>query len=96
MQSRSIYPNLNPPSLFLPFIGCLVNALTIPLTMKFRAGWNDQELVMVDMARIAEVNLVNGRVASSTWGWEATGPFNPAVSSPGEIKRAAAAPIQER
>jgi tRNA-dihydrouridine synthase B len=28
--------------------------LTIPLTMKFRAGWNDRELVMTDMARIAE------------------------------------------
>ncbi len=28
--------------------------LSIPLTMKFRAGWNDQELVMEDMARIAE------------------------------------------
>jgi len=28
--------------------------LTIPLTMKFRAGWNDQELVMVEMARIAQ------------------------------------------
>ena len=42
----------------LPLVRNLVvacrNALTIPLTMKFRAGWNDQELVMVDMARIAE------------------------------------------
>src|SRR5471032_1398215 len=28
--------------------------LTIPLTMKFRTGWNDQELVMVDMAKLAE------------------------------------------
>jgi tRNA-dihydrouridine synthase B len=28
--------------------------LKIPLTMKFRAGWNDRELVMVEMARIAE------------------------------------------
>ncbi len=28
--------------------------LTIPLTIKFRAGWNDQELVMVEMARIAQ------------------------------------------
>ena len=28
--------------------------LTLPLTMKFRAGWNDQELVMVEMAKIAE------------------------------------------
>jgi nifR3 family TIM-barrel protein len=29
-------------------------AITIPLTMKFRAGWNDQELVTVRMARLAE------------------------------------------
>jgi len=29
-------------------------AITIPLTMKFRAGWNDQELVAVNMARLAE------------------------------------------
>jgi tRNA-dihydrouridine synthase B len=28
--------------------------LKIPLTMKFRAGWNDKELVMTDMGRIAE------------------------------------------
>ena len=29
-------------------------AVSIPLTAKFRAGWNDQELVHVRMARIAE------------------------------------------
>ncbi|HYL74830.1 MAG TPA: tRNA dihydrouridine synthase DusB [Bryobacteraceae bacterium] len=29
-------------------------AITIPLTMKFRAGWNDRELVAVNMARLAE------------------------------------------
>src|SRR5208282_727832 len=29
-------------------------AITIPLTMKFRAGWNDRELVTVQMARLAE------------------------------------------
>src|SRR4051794_17956256 len=29
-------------------------AITIPLTCKFRAGWNDQELVAVRMARLAE------------------------------------------
>ena len=29
-------------------------AITIPLTMKFRAGWNDQELVAVGMAKLAE------------------------------------------
>jgi len=29
-------------------------AISIPLTMKFRAGWNDRELVAVQMARLAE------------------------------------------
>jgi nifR3 family TIM-barrel protein len=29
-------------------------AISIPFTMKFRAGWNDQELVAVGMARLAE------------------------------------------
>jgi nifR3 family TIM-barrel protein len=29
-------------------------AIRIPLTMKFRAGWNDQELVHLRMARLAE------------------------------------------
>jgi tRNA-dihydrouridine synthase B len=31
-------------------------AITIPLTMKFRAGWNDHELVAVKMAKLAEDN----------------------------------------
>src|SRR5690348_6338950 len=29
-------------------------AISIPFTMKFRAGWNDEELVAVKMARVAE------------------------------------------
>src|SRR5689334_14106638 len=29
-------------------------AISIPFTLKFRAGWNDDELVMVEMARLAE------------------------------------------
>src|SRR5215470_10568355 len=29
-------------------------AITIPLTLKCRAGWNDQELVAIQMARLAE------------------------------------------
>jgi tRNA-dihydrouridine synthase B len=29
-------------------------AITIPLTMKFRAGWNDRELVAIRMAKLAE------------------------------------------
>jgi nifR3 family TIM-barrel protein len=30
------------------------SAISIPLTCKFRAGWNDHELVHVEMARLAE------------------------------------------
>ena len=30
------------------------SSISIPLTMKFRAGWNDQELVAVRMAQLAE------------------------------------------
>jgi nifR3 family TIM-barrel protein len=30
------------------------SAISIPLTMKFRAGWNDREIVTVEMARLAE------------------------------------------
>src|SRR5215469_4736270 len=30
------------------------SAISIPLTMKFRAGWNDRDLVAVRMARLAE------------------------------------------
>jgi tRNA-dihydrouridine synthase B len=33
-------------------------AISIPLTCKFRAGWNDQELVAVHMAKIAEASGV--------------------------------------
>ncbi|MFN7998604.1 MAG: tRNA dihydrouridine synthase DusB [Bryobacteraceae bacterium] len=33
-------------------------AISIPLTIKFRAGWNDEELVAVQMARLAEDNGV--------------------------------------
>jgi len=29
-------------------------AITIPFTMKFRAGWNNEELVAVKMAKLAE------------------------------------------
>jgi nifR3 family TIM-barrel protein len=42
----------------LPLVECLLRevrkAITIPLTLKCRAGWNDQELVAVQMARLAE------------------------------------------
>lgn len=35
-------------------------AITIPFTMKFRAGWNDEELVAVKMAQLAENNGLQG------------------------------------
>ena len=42
----------------LPLVERLLNevrrAIAIPFTMKFRAGWNDSELVAVRMARLAE------------------------------------------
>ena len=42
----------------LPLVETLLKtvrrAITIPFTCKFRAGWSDQELVMVEMARMAE------------------------------------------
>jgi nifR3 family TIM-barrel protein len=44
----------------LPLVDRLLKAvrksITIPLTMKFRAGWNDQDLVHVTMAKMAEDN----------------------------------------
>ncbi len=42
----------------LPAIGRIFDAVrsavTIPFTVKFRAGWNDQEIVCVELARMAE------------------------------------------
>ncbi len=42
----------------LPLVGNILRsvraAISIPLTMKFRAGWNDRELVAVKMAKLAE------------------------------------------
>jgi nifR3 family TIM-barrel protein len=42
----------------LPLVETLLRtvrqAITIPFTCKFRAGWNDEELVMIEMARLAE------------------------------------------
>jgi tRNA-dihydrouridine synthase B len=44
----------------LPLVDSLLRevrkAITIPFTMKFRAGWNDEELVAVKMAKLAEDN----------------------------------------
>ncbi len=42
----------------LPLVGRLLSAVraavSIPFTMKYRAGWNDQELVFIEMAKVAE------------------------------------------
>src|SRR5438105_856474 len=42
----------------LPLVEQILKAvrasISIPLTMKFRAGWNDQELVAIHMAKLAE------------------------------------------
>lgn len=42
----------------LPLVGRIFRsaraALSIPLTMKYRSGWNEQELVAIEMARLAE------------------------------------------
>jgi len=42
----------------LPLVGRLLRevraAISIPLTIKFRAGWSDRELVAVEVARLAE------------------------------------------
>jgi len=42
----------------LPLVGAILrkvrSAISIPLTCKFRAGWNDRELVAVEMAKMAQ------------------------------------------
>jgi tRNA-dihydrouridine synthase B len=48
----------------LPHIGeifkAVRSAVKIPFTVKFRAGWNDQEIVCVELARMAEDSGLNG------------------------------------
>jgi nifR3 family TIM-barrel protein len=48
----------------LPKIGeifCAVRkAVTIPFTVKFRMGWNDSQIVCVELARMAEAEGLNG------------------------------------
>ncbi len=48
----------------LPKIGeifkAIRKAVTIPFTVKFRMGWNDQQIVCVDLARMAEAEGLNG------------------------------------
>lgn len=48
----------------LPHIGEIFKAVRsvvkIPFTVKFRAGWNDQEIICVELARMAEDSGLNG------------------------------------
>ncbi|MGA9062392.1 MAG: tRNA dihydrouridine synthase DusB [Terracidiphilus sp.] len=48
----------------LPRIGeifrAIRNAVTIPFTVKFRMGWNDEQIVCVELARVAEAEGLNG------------------------------------
>ncbi len=48
----------------LPKIGeifrAVRKAVTIPFTVKFRMGWNDRQIVCVDLARMAEAEGLNG------------------------------------
>jgi tRNA-dihydrouridine synthase B len=48
----------------LPKIGeifrAVRKAVSIPFTVKFRTGWNDQQIVCVELARIAESEGLNG------------------------------------
>jgi tRNA-dihydrouridine synthase B len=48
----------------LPLIGKIFDdvrkAVSIPFTVKFRAGWNEKELVFLDLARLAENCGLNG------------------------------------
>jgi tRNA-dihydrouridine synthase B len=68
----------------LPLIGRIFRevraAVKIPFTVKFRAGWNDQEIVCVDLARLAEdcgLEAValhartreQGYGGTARWGW---------------------------
>src|ERR1700733_11577873 len=48
----------------LPKIGEIFRTIrqagTIPFTVKFRMGWNDAQIVCVELARMAEAEGVNG------------------------------------
>ena len=48
----------------LPKIGAIFRevrkAVTIPFTVKFRMGWNDEQIVCVELARMAEAEGLNG------------------------------------
>ena len=40
--------------------GAIRKAVTIPFTVKFRMGWNDEQIVCVELARMAEAEGLNG------------------------------------
>ncbi len=80
----------------LPLIGRIFRqvraAVTIPFTVKFRAGWNDNEIVCTDLARLAEdcgLDAValhartreQGYGGQARWGWIA------------EVKQAVGIPV---
>jgi nifR3 family TIM-barrel protein len=55
-------------------------AVTIPFTVKFRMGWNDEQIVCVELARMAEAEGLNGLAlhartreqgysGQAQWGW---------------------------
>lgn len=61
-------------------------AITIPLTCKFRAGWNDQELVYREMGRIAEDNglaavAMHARTREQGYGGQAHWPWIAALKA---------------
>ena len=71
----------------LPKIGEIFRAIrtaaTIPFTVKFRIGWNDSQIVCVELARMAEAEGLNGLAlhartreqgysGQAQWGWIGT------------------------
>ncbi len=68
----------------LPRIGeifrAIRNAVTIPFTVKFRTGWNESQIVCVELAKMAEAEGLNGLAlhartreqgysGQAQWGW---------------------------
>ena len=87
----------------LPKIGeifrAIRKAVTIPFTVKFRMGWNDQQIVCVELARMAEAEGLNGLAlhartreqgysGQAQWQWIAKGEAGGEDSSDGQRRRA--------
>ena len=63
-------------------------AITIPLTCKFRAGWNDKELVFVQMAQLAEnCGLAGGSPAPAELANRDIAERRTGLESPGRRRR---------